>query len=54
MDARDLNPDEVDIDALKRLYAVSARTPVFIAGSVRGAEADILMDIYIQLAAQIP
>jgi 3-deoxy-D-manno-octulosonic-acid transferase len=54
MDARDLNPDEVDIDALKRLYAVSARTPVFIAGSVRGAEADILMDIYIQLAAQVP
>jgi 3-deoxy-D-manno-octulosonic-acid transferase len=54
MDARDLNPKAVVIEDLKRLYALDDHTPVFIAGSVRGAEADILMDVYVRLAAQVP
>jgi 3-deoxy-D-manno-octulosonic-acid transferase len=54
MDAPDLNRDEAMIDDLKRLYAVDEQTPVFIAGSVRGAEADMLMAVYERLATQIP
>lgn len=54
MDARDLDPDKAKIEGLKRLYAVKDHTPVFIAGSIRGAEADILMTVYASLAAQVP
>lgn len=54
MDARDLDPDDAVIEELKRLYAVDDHTPVFIAGSIRGAEADILMEVYCRLAAQVP
>ena len=54
MDAPDLDLDDAEIQYLKRLYAVGENTPVFVAGSVRGAEADILMDVYDRLAMQVP
>ena len=54
MDAPDLNLDGAEIQTLRRLYAVNENTPVFIAGSVRGAEADILMTVYERLVLQIP
>ena len=54
MDAPDLNRDDAVIQDLKRLYAVDENTPVFIAGSIRGAEADMLMAVYERLATQIP
>ncbi|BBO67547.1 3-deoxy-D-manno-octulosonic acid transferase [Desulfosarcina alkanivorans] len=54
MDARDYDPDALSIDGLKRIYAVDGHTPVFIAGSVRGSETDILIDIYTRLAVRVP
>jgi 3-deoxy-D-manno-octulosonic-acid transferase len=54
MDAPDLDRDDAGIQNLRRLYAVDETTPVFIAGSIRGAEADILMAVYERLAVQIP
>ena len=54
MDALDSDRDEAVIEDLKRLYAVNDHTPVFIAGSIRGAEAHILIQVYARLAAQVP
>jgi 3-deoxy-D-manno-octulosonic-acid transferase len=54
MDAQDWAIDDTVVEGLKRIYAVDDHTPVFIAGSVRGAEADILMDLYARLKAQVP
>ncbi len=54
MDAPDLDRDDAGVQNLRRLYAVNENTPVFIAGSIRGAEADILMEAYEHLAMQIP
>ncbi|WP_319404537.1 glycosyltransferase N-terminal domain-containing protein [uncultured Desulfosarcina sp.] len=54
MDAPDVDWDDAVIQGLKRLYAVDETTPVFIAGSIRGGEADILMDVYYRLRIQIP
>lgn len=54
MDAPDLDRDDAEVQNLRRLYAVNENTPVFIAGSIRGAEAEILMAVYERLAMQIP
>ncbi len=54
MDAPDLDRDDAVVQDLMRLYAVDENSPVFVAGSIRGAEADILMAVYDQLARQIP
>ena len=54
MDAPDVDWNDAVIQDLKRLYAVDENTPVFIAGSVRGAETDILMDVYDRLAVKVP
>ena len=54
MDARKVNPTDPVIGELKRIYAVDQRTPVFIAGSIRGGEAEILLDVYARLAALVP
>ena len=54
MDAPDLDRDDAGIQPLRRLYAVNENTPVFIAGSIRGAEVDILMAVYDRLAMHIP
>jgi len=54
MDARDLNSNDGVIEDLKRLFTMDKHTPVFIAGSIRGAEADILMEVYLRLAALVP
>jgi 3-deoxy-D-manno-octulosonic-acid transferase len=54
MDARGTDPDDGEVGRLTRIYAVDHRTPVFIAGSIRGAEAEILLDVYTRLAAQVP
>ncbi|MCB2145779.1 MAG: hypothetical protein KQI81_04840 [Deltaproteobacteria bacterium] len=54
MDAPEVDWNDAVIQDLKRLYAVDETTPVFIAGSVRGVEADILMDVYDRLAIQVP
>ena len=53
MDAQDSDLNDAVIEDLKRLYAVDDHRPVFIAGSVRGAEAEILMDVYARLAAEV-
>jgi 3-deoxy-D-manno-octulosonic-acid transferase len=39
---------------IKQLFAVAEDTPVFIGGSVRGTEVEILLDIYEHLAIQVP
>lgn len=54
MDARDSNVDAAVVKQLRHLYAVNDRTPVFIAGSIRWAEVDILMTAYARLAEQVP
>ncbi len=53
MDAHISDRDDAVLEDLKRFYAVDDHTPVFIAGSVRGAEAEILMDVYARLAAEV-
>lgn len=53
-DSRLSNPDKAAIGTFKRLLALEPHTPVWIAGSVRGAEAGMVLDVYAQLAAQIP
>jgi 3-deoxy-D-manno-octulosonic-acid transferase len=42
------------VDKLKGLFAVDEQTPVFIGGSVRGAEVGMLLDVYSQLATLVP
>ncbi|BBO80613.1 3-deoxy-D-manno-octulosonic acid transferase [Desulfosarcina ovata subsp. sediminis] len=54
MDARWADLDVAAVIKLKHLFAVDPQTPVFVAGSVRGAEVDTLLDVYGRLAAQIP
>jgi 3-deoxy-D-manno-octulosonic-acid transferase len=54
MDAPDLDRDDARIQYLTQRYAVDESTPVFVAGSIRGAEADILLDLYDRLATQVP
>jgi 3-deoxy-D-manno-octulosonic-acid transferase len=54
MDARRADRDTVPVRDLKRVYAVKARTPVFVAGSVRGAEAEALMEVCLAVVARIP
>ena len=54
MDAMDWDRDESVIEPIRRLFAVDADTPVFVAGSIRGAEADMLMAVYDQMATQVP
>lgn len=54
MDARDLDASDAAIEKLKRLFAVDDHTAVFIAGSIRGAEAELLMAVYARLALAVP
>ena len=54
MDAPDLDRNDAGVQRFRRLFAVNENTPVFIAGSIRGAEAEILMAVYDRLAMQIP
>ena len=42
------------IHGLKQLFAVAEDTPVFIGGSIRSAEVDMLIDVYDKLAVRIP
>jgi 3-deoxy-D-manno-octulosonic-acid transferase len=53
-DATGFGDDVGVIATLQRLYAVGDHTPVFIAGSIRDGEIDILMEVYCRLAATIP
>ena len=53
-DAKGTGDDAGMVTTLQHLYAVDDDTPVFIAGSIRGREIDILMDVYCRLAAAIP
>jgi 3-deoxy-D-manno-octulosonic-acid transferase len=41
-------------EKLKALYAIDDNAPVFVAGSIRGMEVEILMDVYRRLASRIP
>jgi 3-deoxy-D-manno-octulosonic-acid transferase len=54
MDAPDSDPSAAVIGNFKRLFAVEDHTPVFIAGSVRWAEAEMLLTVYARLAGQVP
>lgn len=54
MDAGHAHRQDAAIAELRQLFAVQECTPVFIAGSVRGTEPEILMAVYARLAAQVP
>ena len=54
MDAQDIVEGGMSIDGLRRLYTVDNETPVFIAGSVRGEEAELLMDVFLRLSEKLP
>ncbi|MGA6926219.1 MAG: 3-deoxy-D-manno-octulosonic acid transferase [Desulfosarcina sp.] len=54
VDVRISNPDKTMIENLKRLFTLDRHTPVWIAGSVRGAEAEIVLEVYARLATQVP
>ena len=54
MDAPAATADSQVQPKLKVIYAVDDGTPVFIAGSIRGAESQIVMDVYIRLRSLIP
>jgi len=54
MDALEAAPDTATLKKLKTLYAIDDNAPVFVAGSIRGVEAEILMDVYDRLASRIP
>ena len=54
MDAPDSGRDDAGVQTLRQLFAVNENTPVFIAGSIRGVEAEILMAVYDRLAMQFP
>ena len=54
MDARELDQSHAALEAVRRIFAVNDHTPIFIAGSIRGAEADILLDVYARLVRQVP
>ena len=54
IDALDAAADRRMLQRLKETYAVGDGAPVFIAGSIRGAEAEILMDVYLRLAGLVP
>ncbi|HSO19491.1 MAG TPA: glycosyltransferase N-terminal domain-containing protein, partial [Desulfosarcina sp.] len=53
MDTLDPDAAEAALDAVRQRYAVTDRTPVFVAGSIRGAELEILVDVYTRLAQWI-
>ncbi|WP_419662822.1 3-deoxy-D-manno-octulosonic acid transferase [Desulfosarcina variabilis] len=53
----DLRVEAQDDDCaarLRELFCVAEDTPVFVGGSVRGTEIEILLDVYERLAARIP
>jgi 3-deoxy-D-manno-octulosonic-acid transferase len=54
IDIRAESRNEHVVDKLKGLFAVDEQTPVFIGGSVRGAEVGMLLDVYSQLASLVP
>ena len=54
IDIRAESRNEHVVDKLKGLFAVDEQTPVFIGGSVRSAEVGMLLDVYSQLASQVP
>lgn len=54
MDAPGVEADTATLKKLKTLYAIEDNVPVFVAGSIRGVEAEILMDVYDRLAGRIP
>lgn len=54
MDAREANRNDAGDEDLKRLFCVDDHMPVFVAGSIRGAEARMLIRVYTRLAAEIP
>ena len=54
MDLLNVAADSPVPSLLKSEFALGDRTPVFVAGSIRGAEVEIVMDVYDRLAALIP
>ena len=54
IDALDATADGPKLQILKETYAVDDDSPVFVAGSIRGAESEIVVDAYVSLAARIP
>jgi 3-deoxy-D-manno-octulosonic-acid transferase len=53
MDALEADADAAILEKLKALYAIDDNAPVFIAGSIRSVEVEILMDVYDKLASRI-
>ncbi len=53
-DLRIENQHTGHLDRLYQLFAVTEEIPVFVGGSVRGAEVTMVMDVYERLAARVP
>ncbi len=54
MDVQHQRPDHSTVDRLRRRFAIETQTPVFVAGSVRGAEIEAMMLVFKRLATRIP
>ncbi len=54
MDAAGAAADSQTATSLKQAFAIADDTPVLVAGSIRGGEATIMIDVYERLAARIP
>ena len=54
MDSLEAETDTGVLRKLEALYAIDDSAPVFVAGSIRGVEVEILMDVYERLASRIP
>jgi 3-deoxy-D-manno-octulosonic-acid transferase len=54
MDAQDSGQEEVKVEALRKIYSVSDQMPVIVAGSIRGEELALLMDVFLRLVKELP
>jgi 3-deoxy-D-manno-octulosonic-acid transferase len=54
MDTLEADGSDFRIDRLRRRFSLSDSTPVFIAGSVRGEEADMVLEAYLRMAEKLP
>ena len=53
-DIRVENKHDNRVGRLKQLFVVDEETPVFVVGSVRGAEVEMLLDVYDRLVERVP
>jgi 3-deoxy-D-manno-octulosonic-acid transferase len=54
MDVQHQRLNHSTVDRLRQQFGVDTQTPVFVAGSVRGAETEAMLSVFQRLAARIP